>query len=175
MVVAVVHQRQAAVMGSGKGQGELGAADGIGLDADAENLGLDAGLDEILIKGFGEDFLDGFFVADARAHAVGRDILVAVAGPDVHDAGHAGLLGEILGDADAGLAVFNPEASGLFIGAGKGQTVLDLLVREEGGVEVDAEASFFCELDPFGEVLGLQFIAVDKLARFHDGIAGVEV
>ena len=175
--MAVVHEGDAlAGVGGGVAQGELGAAHGVGLHADAEYLGLHAGLDLVEVKGLGENLVNGLLVAHPGAHAVGGDVLEAVAGPDVHDAGLTQFLGQVLADADAGPAVVNPEAAGLLIGGGQGEGVA-LGVGEEGGVEVAAQAPRPAEVHPLLEVLGLQPVPVHPAAVFvvKDGVAGVEI
>ena len=160
VIVAVVHERDALIpVHGGVAQGKFRAAYGIALHADAENLAFDAGLDLGKIKGLRENFVDGLLVAQPGAQPVGGDVLEAVARPDVHGAGLPQLLGQILADADAGLAVLHPEFPGLLVGAGKGQRVA-LGVGEKGGVEVCAQPSCLAEIHPFFEVLRLQFVPV---------------
>ena len=177
MIVAVIHQRDAlAGIHRGVAQGILRAAHGVGFHANAEHLRLHAGLHLVKVKGLGQDLVHGLLVAHAGTHAVGGNILEAVAGPDVHDAGLAQLLGQVLADADAGLAMLDPEAAGLLIGRGQGQRVA-LGVREEGGVEVAAQAALLAEIHPLLEVLGLDLVTIHPAAvlLIEDGVAGMEV
>lgn len=116
MIVAVIHKRQALIlMFSSKAEGEFSRTGGKGFYADTEHLGFYARLYEVEIIRFGKDFFDRSLIAHTRAHSVRRNILVAIARPDVHNAGNAGLFGKVFGNADAGLAVVDPEASGLFV------------------------------------------------------------
>ena len=138
MVVTVVHQRNALFpVEGGVAQGKLGAAHGVSLYADAEHLALDAGLHQLEVVRLAQNLVDAGLVAVARAFAIRRYVLKAVARPNVHGAGLPQLLGQILADADAGLAVLHPEFPGLLVGAGKGQRVA-LGVGEKGGVKVCA-------------------------------------
>ena len=79
--------------------------------------------------------------------------------------GLAQLVRQILRDADAGLAVLDPELAGLLVGGGQGQRIA-LGMGEEGGVEVTAHISFLAEVHPLLEVLGLQLVTVDPAAVF---------
>ena len=176
MIVAVVHQRDAPVhVHRGVGQRELAGTDGVRLHANAEDLALDAGLDLCKVKRLGEDLVDALTIAPARAQTVRRDILEAVSRPDVHHARLTQLLGQIGADADARLAVLDPEAAGLLIGRGQRQRVA-LGMGEERGIEVRADAARFAVIHPRLEVLGLQPVAVHPAAvlLIEDGVACVE-
>ena len=175
MVVAVVHQRHHAFVRSREAEREFCGTDCVGFNADTEHLGFYAGLDHCGIVRFGKDLLDRIFVTHSGSHAVSGDIFEAVAGPDVHDAGDTGLFSKIVGNADTGFSVFDPEFSGLGIGAGEGKTVLYFRVREERGVEVDTGVVFFSQIHPLFEVLRLDLIAVNIFAFFEDGVAGMYV
>ena len=98
---------------------------------EAKDLALHTGLDLGEVEGFGQNGVDGIAVTLTGAHAVAGNILEAVAGPDVHDAGLAQFFGQILADADAGLAVVDPELASLLVGAGQGQGIT-LFMGEEG-------------------------------------------
>ena len=176
VIMTVVHQRDAlvAVVG-GVGEGEFRAADGVGFHADAEHLALDAGLDEIKVIRLRENFVDTGAVTVARSLAVGRDVLEAVARPDIHRAGLTKLLGEVLADADARLAVVNPEAAGLLVRAGERQRVAHG-VGEVGRIEIRAQPARLAEIHPLAEVLGFELVAVNPRVFFvEDGVGGVEV
>ena len=173
--MAVVHQGDALVLvESGVAQGKLGAAHCVRLHADAEHLGLDAGFHQLEVVGLGQNLVNGLTVALSRAHAVAGDVLEAVPRPDVHHAGLAQLLGQVLADADAGLAMVDPEAPGLPVGGGQGQRVA-LGVGEKGGVEVAAQPPRLAEIHPGSEMLRLQLVPVGPLAVLKNGVAGVEV
>ena len=175
VIVAVVHQRDAFVaVHGGVGESELRAAHGVSLHADAEDLRFDAGLDLVEVEGFGQDRVDRRAVALARPHAVGGHVLEAVAGPDVHHALFAQLLGQVRRDADAGLPVLDPELARLLVRRGKRQRVA-LGVGEEGGVEVAAQAPRLAEVHPLLKMLRLEPVAVRPLALVEDRVAGVQV
>ena len=112
LIMAVVHQRSDAGF-VGVGQTELCRADGVGLQTDTEHLGFQGDVDLFLIVRNGEDLIQRFLEAAARADAVGGQILVAVGDPDIHNAGNAGLVGEIFCDLQAGLAMLDPELTHL--------------------------------------------------------------
>ena len=176
VIMPVVHQRDAliAVIGC-VGEGKFRAADGVGFHADAEHLAFDAGLDELEVIRLGEDFIDAGAVAVARALAVGGNVLEAVACPDIHRAGLTKLLGEVLADADARLAVVNPEAAGLFVRAGESQRVA-LGVGEVRRIEIRAQPARFAEIHPLAEVLRFELVAVNpRVFLVEDGVGGVEV
>ena len=138
VVVTVIHQRNALFpVEGGIAQGKLSAAHGVRLHTDAEHFALDAGLHQLEVVRLAQNLVDAGLVTVAGTFAIRRYVLKAVARPDVHGAGLSQLLGQILADADAGLAVFYPEFPGLLVGAGKGQRVA-LGVGEKGGVEVCA-------------------------------------
>ena len=65
----------------------------------------------------GENLLKRLLIPHSRAHSVGGNVLIAVARPDIHNAGHARLLGKILRNADTRLAVVNPKTAHLLVGA----------------------------------------------------------
>lgn len=175
VVVAVVHQGDALVpVEGGVGEGELRAAHSVRLHPDAKYLALNAGLHQLEVVGLGEDFVDGLAVTRPGLHAVAGDVLEAVPRPDVHHAGLAQLLRQVLGDADAGFPMVDPEAARLLVGGGQGQRVA-FGVGEKGGVEVAAQAPRLAELHPGGEVLGLQRVPAGPLSGPEDGVAGVEV
>ena len=176
MVVTVVHQRQNTVMSCCEGEGEFSGAGGERFNTDTEDLGFDARLDEVLVKRFFEDRFDGFLVAHTRTHTVSGNILVAVTGPDVHNAGIAGFLCKVFGNADTSLTVFDPECTNFCVGAGQGQTVLGCHgMGEERRVEVDTHVVLLCELDPLCKVLRFDLIAVDIFAFLEDRVACVDV
>ena len=173
--MAVIHQRDALFfVHGGVGQRELCTAHRVGLHADAKHLGFDAGLDLIKVIRLRQNLINAGLVALAGTHAVGGDILEAIAGPDVHGAGLAQLLGQILADADAGLAMLHPEAAGVLVGAGQRQRVA-LGMAEKGGVEVRAKAARLAEFHPPGKVAGFQLVPVRPVAVLKDGVAGVQV
>ena len=173
--MAVVHQRDALVhVHGGVGEGEFRAAHRIGFHADAEHLAFDAGLHLFEIIGLGEDRVDGFPIADPGPHPVAGNILEAVAGPDIHNAGLSQLLRQVRADPDAGFAVVNPEFPGCFIRGGQGQGIA-LRMGEEGGVEIAAQAALLAKFHPFLKMLRLQLVPVRPFAVFKDGIAGVQV
>ena len=175
VVVAVVHQRDALFfVHGGVGQRELGAAHRISLHTDAEHLGFHAGLDLIKVIRLRQDFINAGLVALAGTHAVGGNVLEAVAGPYIHGTGLAQLLGQILADADAGLAMLHPEAAGVLVGAGQRQRVA-LGMTEKGRVEVRTKAVRLAELHPPGKVAGFQLVPVRPVAVLKDGVAGVQV
>ena len=176
MVVAVIHQGNALFpVEGGVAQGKLSAAHGVGFHTDAEHLALDAGLYQLEVVRFAQNLVDACLVAVAGAFAVRRDVLEAVACPDVHGAGLPQLLCQILADADAGFAVFYPEFPGLLVGAGKGQRIA-LGVGEKGGVEVCAQPSCLAEIHPFFEVLRLQLVPVyPRVFLVKNGVGGMEI
>ena len=153
VIVAVVHEGDALTpVHGGVVQGELRAAHGVALHADAEHLALHAGLDLGKVKGLGENFVDGLLVAQPGPQTVGRNVLEAVACPDVHGTNLPQLLRQILGNARAGLAVLHPKVPGFLVGRAQRQRIT-LGVGEEGGVEVRAEAVLFAELHPWCKML----------------------
>ena len=175
--MAVVHQRNAlARIGGRIAQSILCAAHGIGFHADAEHLGFHTGLYLIKVEGLGQDFVHALLVAHAGTHPVGRNILEAVACPDVHDAGLTQFLCQIAADADAGLAVLNPETAGLLIGRSQGQRITHRM-GEEGGVEVAAQATLLAIVHPLLEMLRFQLIPIHPATVFfiENGVGGMEV
>ena len=176
VVVTVIHQGNALFpVEGGVAQGKLGAAHGVRLHTDAEHLALDAGLYQLEVVRLAQNLVDACLVAVAGAFAVRRDVLEAVACPDVHGAGLPQFLRQILADADAGFAVFYPEFPGLLVGAGKGQRIA-LGVGEKGGVEVCAQPSCLAEIHPFFEVLRLQPVPVHPwVFLVKNGVGGMEV
>ena len=107
----VIHQRNALFpVEGGVAQGKLGTAHGVSLYADAEHLALDAGLYQLEVVRLAQNLVDAGLIAVPGTFAVRRYVLEAVARPDVHGAGLPQLLGQILADADAGLAVLHPES-----------------------------------------------------------------
>ncbi len=174
MIVTVVHKGGNARLG-GVGEAELGRADGVIFKSDTKHLGLEGYVDLGLVVGDGKDLVKRFLEAGARAETVGGDLLVSVGNPDVHNAGHAGLSREILGDLKAGLTVLYPELSRFLVGRGEGEIVLYLGVGEEGGVKVDTHIALFSELDPLCKMLGLKGISVSVLAILKNRVAGVEI
>ena len=176
MVVAVIHQRNALFpVEGGVAQGKLSAANGVRLHTDAEHLALDAGLHQLEVVRLAQNLVDAGLVTVAGTFAIRRYVLKAVARPDVHGAGLPQLLGQILTDADAGLAVFHPEFPGLLVGAGKGQWVA-LGVGEKGGVKVCAQPSCLAEIHPFFEVLQLQPVPVHpRVFLVKNGVGGMEI
>ena len=175
VIVAVVHEGDAlALVHRRIAQGKLCTAHGVGLHADAEHLAFYAGLHEVKIVRLGENFVDGLFIAHSRPHPVGGDVLKAVPRPDVHDTGLPQLLGKILGNADAGFAVVDPEPAGFLTGAGQGQRVA-FGVGEEGRVKVAAQPPIPAEVHPFLKVLRLQPVPVGPLTVLKDGVAGMKI
>ena len=134
----------------------------------------DAGLDLGKVVRLGQNFVDGFPVAHSRSHPVSGDVLEAVADPDVHHAGLAQFFGKVIGDADAGFAMVNPEFANFLVGRGQSQTV-GLGMGEEGGIEVAAQAPLLAEVHLFLEMLGFQLVPIRPLAVLENGIAGMEV
>ena len=173
MVVAVVHKGQAAFVGSCKAKSKLCTSCGVSFHADTEYLGLYAGFYQVLVKGLRQNRFDRLFITHSGTHSVSGHIFQTVTNPDVHDAGHTGLLRKILGNADTCFTVLDPEFSGLLIRTGQGHTIFYFLMREEGGVEVDTHISLFGKLYPFLKVLGLQLISVHIFAGLEDRIACV--
>ena len=175
VIMAVVHQRNALVaVHRGIAQRKFGAAYGIAFNADAEHLRLDAWLDLREIIRLGKDLVHGLSVPHSRPKAIRRDVLEAVTRPDVHRAGLAKLVGQILRNSDAGLAVLDPEAARLLVGAGQRQRVAHGM-GEEGGVEVGADAVRLAEIHPLFEVLRLKLVTIHPLAVLEYGVARVKV
>ena len=67
-----------------------------------------------------------------------------------------------------------PEGADLIVGIGKGKAFGRLGMAEEGGVEIQAHVVLLGKLYPLGKVLGLQLVAVDRLA-IEDGVDGVKI
>ena len=93
---------------------------------------------------------------------------------EVDRARRAELLAEVLGDLEALDAVPHPERAHLRVGAREREPIRRKRVREERGVEVEADAALLRPGDPRREVLGLDLVAVRHLALV-DAVAGVEV
>ena len=161
-------------MHGGVAQGELRRADGVALHTDAEHLALDAGLDLVEIIRLGQDLVDGLLIAHSRPEAVGRNVLEAVARPDIHRAGLTQLVCQILRNAHARLAVVNPEAPRGLIGRAQRQRVA-FGMGEKRRIEVRTEAVLFAKFRPRRKVLRLQPVPVGPLAVLKNGIAGVKI
>ena len=176
MIVAIVHQADAVITGGSVLQAPLSRTDGIAFHANAKDLALCAGVNLFLVKGFGQDLIEGLLIANTGAQTIGGDILKAVTGPDVHNAGLAQLIGQVLGDTNASFAVLHPELTNLFVGRGQGQRIAHGM-GEEGRVEVAAQSALLAEINPLLEVLGFQLIPIHPTAILlvEDGIAGVEI
>ena len=175
MVMSVVHKRHNALVGSGEAQRKFRGARCKCLNADAEYLRLNAGLNKITVVRDRKDLLDRILISEPRSESVGGNVFVAVADPDVHNAGDSGLLSEILGNAQAGLSVADPELSGLLIGAGQSQTVLNTGAREECRIKIKSHMMLLRELDPFREMPGFKRVTVRIFAFFKDRVACVNI
>ena len=66
-----------------------------------------------------------------------------------------------------------PVSAYLLVGRGKGEIIFNHRVREKGGVEVDAYASFLCELYPFCKMTGGERISVRAVVYYS--VASVEI
>ena len=175
VIVAIIQKGDALVaVHGGIAEGKLGRTGGECLYADAKDLGLHAGLDHPEIVVLRENLVNRSLVAHTGTHAVGGNVLEAVAGPDVHHTGLPQLLGKVGGDADAGLAVLHPEFAHFFVGRGQRQGIAHR-VGEESGVKVAAQAPLLAVGHPFGEMFGLQLVAVGPISVVKHGVAGVEV
>ena len=118
MIMAVIHQRQAFfLVCCRKTQRKLGRPCCVSFHADPEYLGLYAGFYLREIVGLGKDRFDGLFITHTGPHPVSRNILEAVACPDVHHAGHSCFFRKIVGDTDTCFSVLDPEVSCLFVRA----------------------------------------------------------
>ena len=95
---------------------ELVRVHGVALEADAEELRLEERNDRLLVVPVLEDLVERVGHALARPEAVARLVLVAVGAPEVHHAGRAELLAEVLGDLEALDAVLDPEVADLRVG-----------------------------------------------------------
>ncbi len=69
----------------------------------------------------------------------------------------------------------NPEFADIFVRTCQSKPVLDIVVRKEGGIKVDAHTAGFGKLHPFYKMLGLQLIAVGKVTVVKYGIAGMKI
>src|SRR5262249_9506517 len=79
-----------------------------------------------------------------------------------------------LADLAAGDAVVHPEAAHALVATAQGEAVRCLRVREEGAVEVEPEPPRPRPVDPAGEVLGSESVALDRPAA-RLGVDGVQV
>ena len=175
MIVSVIHQRQTLVfVHSGNAESEFCAAGGVCFYTDTEYLRFYAGLYLVEIEGLGKDLFNGILVSHSGSHTVCGNILEAVAGPDIHNAGDTGFFSKILRNADTSLTVSDPEITNFLVGMAESQTVLLHGMREEGGVKVNTQTSFLCEFNPFSEVLGLKLVTVSKTV-FENCVASVYV
>ena len=157
----------------GVGHVELVGTDGVALGANAEQLAFD-GDDVVLVRYVGvHDLVERREQALARRRAVGRHVLHAVRNPDVHRAGRAELLAEVVGDAAAGDAVVDPELADDRIGMRQRHAVDEVRVRETARVEVQPDAELLRPVDPRFEVLRLDLVARHLL--FGVEIDGVQV
>lgn len=174
VVVAEV-EAEDEVAGLGVGGVEFLRADDVFLAAEAEEFSFDGVDAEFPVDGFvGEDRVVGLDEAFARRPAVGGGVFGAVGYPVIMEARGAEFLGEVLGDAAAGLGVIDPEAADGFVGVGEGKAGGGFRVGEIGGVEIEADRFRFGPIEPAGEVLGLERVAVDVgVAGF--GVERVEV
>ena len=71
--------------------------------------------------------------------------------------------------------MLNPEITNFIDRAGKGQAVHYLAVGEEGGVEIKADSFFLRKINPFFEMLRLDFVSVRKFTVFKNSIACMQV
>ena len=76
-------------------------------------------------------------------------LFIAVRNPDVHCAGDSQLFCKILGNADAGFSMLNPEITNFIDRAGKGQAVHYLAVEKKVGLEIKADSFFLRKINPF--------------------------
>ena len=86
-------ERQEFLARDGVAQIIFGRAGGVALGADAEQLGFHGVEVQPGIDGFGEDAIERFGEAPARAGAIGGDVFVAIGNPKVGDGGRAQLRG----------------------------------------------------------------------------------
>ena len=70
--------------------------------------------------------------------------------------------------------MLNPEAANALVGGGERASASDLRVREESGVEVEADLVLLRPVDPVREVLRHYGVAVDEFAAAKLGVAGVK-
>ena len=118
------------------------------------------------VERFGEAF--------ARAAAVGGRVLHAVGNPQIGEAGLAERLADGRANFAGADAVFDPVYAGGLVGAGKGEAVAHLWMREEGWIEIEADLDALRPGDPVFELFDAQFVAVN-LASAHLGVAGMEI
>ncbi len=111
-----------------------------------------------------EDLVERLLQDFARAHAVDREILVAVGNPDVGHAGRPLPAAERLADLAAGDAVLDPEAADALVAMAQREAVGRLRMREEGGVEIQADALRGRPIHPALEMLGRDVGSLDLLA-----------
>ena len=154
---------------------ELVAGHGEALHADAEQLALQAAGHVLLADGLvGEDFIqrsDHALAEGAGSHA---GVLHAVGHPVVDGAGLSQLLGELIADLAAALAVLDPELAHVRLRAGQGQIAVHHGMGKIGGVEVQADLVRLGPVHPVLEFGDGVFIAIDLLAVLF-GVAGVQV
>ena len=149
-------------------------ADGVALAADAEELALDRVEVQRRADRLLEDGVERLGQALARADAIDRRVLHAVGNPQVRDAGLAERLAHGGADAPAGDAVIDPERPDGLVSVRERDVVGRLRVREVRRVEVEADAECLRPVDPAGEVLGSDLVAIDGLAA-ELAVRGVEV
>ncbi len=162
--VACVEAEQHVAPAGRVAQVELVRADHVALGAEAKEFGLDRVVAEPAVNLGGHDRVERLAQQAARGEPVDRGVLEAVGDPDIAHAGRAERAAEVLGDAPAGDAVLDPEAAHVGVGAGQGEAVLRERVREAGRVEVHAAPGRLRPVDPAGEVLGAELVALDLLA-----------
>ncbi len=121
-----------------------------------------------------EDGVERLGQALARSDAIDRRVLHAVGNPQVRDAGLAERLAHGGADAPAGDAVIDPERPDGLVSVRQRDVVGRLRVRKVRRVEVEADAEAFGPVDPAGEVLGSDLVAIDGLAA-ELTVRGVEV
>jgi hypothetical protein len=155
-------------------QVELVRADRVTLHADPEQLALDRVAVAGRVDRHGEDLVERLDQACARPAAVDRRVLHAVRDPEVRDAGLAERPAHRLGDRPARDPVLDPEVADALVGVGEREVVGGLRVREVRRVEVEADAQRLRPVDPAGEVLGPDLVAIDGLS-LELAVEGVEV
>ena len=112
----------------------------------------------------GEHLVEALHQPLARGEAIDGRVLKAIGHPVIGHAGLAQRLAEGRADLAAGDAVPHPELADAIIRVREGEIVGRQRVREEGGVEVDADLLLLREIHPAGEVADIQLIAIDLLA-----------
>ena len=96
MIMAVVHERNAFIpVERGIAQRKLGTPHCIRFDADAKHLGFARRLHLVKTVRLRKDCIDGLAIALAGRKAVRRNVLRAVARPDIHYTGFTEFLCEV--------------------------------------------------------------------------------